>query len=427
MRSIVASLAALMSASLFVQFSNSAMSTLIPLRLAAAGQSESDVGIIAAAFSAGFALGCFAAPKPILRVGFIRGFAAAAAVCTVAAIMLDLTGNVDKNVIVWSLLRFTMGAAIAATFAISDAWINERSPNEIRGRVIAIYSILISIASIASQLVFFLVDVAFDGFYSALAIMFNISVVIICMMNAPVPRVESSSSGGMLKLKIISATGLAAAFTSGFIAMSIITIIPFYLAAKGVTSELIALSVIFIFVGRLIFQWPIGWLSDRFDRRAVLVALAVAITALFLALLVIGPTEGKAISGMLGLPYLYLTFGILLLLGGFSFPIYSVGLSLAFDRSKGRSKMHVATTMLFFNSVGSVAGPLTVAGGVIFFGDNSLSASAMVVSIALLIFTIVRMLMVPAPINQVTAISDPPVSSFALSEAIEQVAAKAET
>lgn len=426
MRNIVASLAALMSASLFVQLSNSAMTTLIALKLAAGGQAESDVGIISAAYAAGFVVGCFAAPRQILRVGLIRGFAAAAAVCTISAIILDLTDDVGQNVIIWSILRFSMGAAIAAMLTISDSWINERSSDETRGRVIAIYALLIGIGSIASQLIFFVVDAAVEGFISALAIMFNISVVVICIAGARAPALETPNSSATWTLEISSPTAAAAAFAHGFIVMSIISIVPFYLANKGVPNELVAMLVASFFAGRLILQWPIGWWSDRIDRRVILVTLSMAITAIFLIMLFFAPGEGKAVSGAAGIPFQYLAFGIFVLLGGFSLPIYSVALSLAFDRATHHSRLHVATTMLFFYATGSIAGPLTVASGVAFFGDDSLLVCAIAASVALLAFTVFRKAMVSAPTDRVAAIPDAPVSSLAISEAIEEMVSEEE-
>ena len=122
MRSILASLISLISSSFFVQFSNAAITTMVAIVIAESGGDESDVALIAAAYSLGFILGCFLSPPQIYRIGLVRAYAAAAGIMTIAIVALEVL----EGVTVWTLLRFLMGASFAAVMAISDAWINDR-------------------------------------------------------------------------------------------------------------------------------------------------------------------------------------------------------------------------------------------------------------------------------------------------------------
>ncbi len=143
-------LSALFFASFLVNLANAAISTMLGILIANEGGSQGDVSFIAAAYSIGFGVGCFAAPNLARRSGVIRTYAAAAAIATITIIGLEALDNTFS----WAALRFVMGASIATVLAVSDTWINHEAPKDRRGQVIALYSIILGLASIGSQVVF---------------------------------------------------------------------------------------------------------------------------------------------------------------------------------------------------------------------------------------------------------------------------------
>jgi MFS family permease len=301
-------------------------------------------------------LGCFTAPSQVFRVGLIRAYAAAAAVVTVSIVGLELLEGTG----LWAFLRFMMGASIAAVLAISDTWMNSNTPNNLRGRVIAAYSIVLGVGSLASQMIFLFVDAGTDDLILVFAVIMNFSVVLVSLASSSPPVMEAPQKTRFRMLTITSRTASIAVFVSGFVVVSIISVMPFYLTEHGVAGELVAASLAVLYLGRLIFQWPIGALSDRLDRRTVLVALSTVVAALMVTSLLFGPNDGKAFSGELG-PYMQGgAFLVTLLLGGVLFPIYSVASSLAFDRAEGKSMIDISTSLLVIYSIGSIAGPFTV-------------------------------------------------------------------
>ena len=185
MRTVLRSLISLMNASFFVQFSNAAITTMIGINIAASGGSQSDVALVAGCYSLGFIIGCFVSPSRIQRVGLIRAFAAGAALLTITIVGLDLFGGVEAM----ALIRFVMGMSVALVLAVSDSWINLISPADKRGRVIAVYSIVLGAASIASQMVFLFLDSDASGFVLVFAITMNLSVVLVAMTSASAPEV----------------------------------------------------------------------------------------------------------------------------------------------------------------------------------------------------------------------------------------------
>jgi len=349
-------LSPLMAASFLVQASNAAITTMIAIVIAQRGGEQSDVSLIAACYALGFMLGCFVAPAQVFRVGLIRAYAAAAAVVTMAIVGLELLEGTG----LWAFLRFMMGASIAAVLAISDTWMNSNTPGNLRGRVIAIYSIVMGVGSLASQMIFLVADAETDDLVLMFAVVMNFAVVLVSLTSSSPPTIEPPPKRQFRILTITSKTASMAAFVSGFATVSIISILPFYLTEHAVAGELVAISLAALYLGRLIFQWPIGSLSDRLDRRTILVALSAVLAAAMVGMILVGARDGEAYSGALGPLIQGGVFLYTLLLGGILFPIYSVASALAFDRAEGKSMIDISTSLLVIYSLGSIAGPFTV-------------------------------------------------------------------
>ena len=386
MREKLGELSPLMLASFLVQASNAAITTMIAIIIAQRpGGEQSEVSLIAASYALGFMLGCFVAPTQAFRVGLIRAYAGAAAVVTITIVGLDLL----DGTYLWAFLRFMMGASIAAVLAISDAWMNGNTPSDLRGRVIAAYAIVMGVGSLASQMIFLFVDAGSEGFVLTFAVVMNCAVVLVALTSSRPPTIEALAGKRPGSLTITSWTASVAAFVSGFAVVSIVSIMPFYLAEHGAPGDLVAMSLAALYLGRLVFQWPIGSLSDRLDRRTVLVVLAAVVVALMVVLLFAGVRDGKAFSGDLGPLKQAGAFLLTFLLGGMLFPIYSVASSLAFDRAEGRSMIDISTSLLVIYSLGSITGPFVVMAVAEMTGSLAL-ALCVLVSCALIIVTGLR-------------------------------------
>ena len=410
-----------MGASFFVNGANSSIATMIALLVAAHGGTQSDVALIAACYSLGFLTGCFLAPKQIFRVGLIRAFAAAAAVVTITIIILDVTDGVT----LWAFLRFTMGAAMAALLAIADSWINDRTPGELRGGVIATYGTAIGLASLVGQIVFLITDATADGFVLIFAVTTNIALVLVAATSSEAPTLEPSPKRSLFTFAHTSLSASLGAFSSGFMITALVSILPFYQTSHGVSENLVAFSLIALYSGRLFFQWPVGRLSDRMDRRNVLIGLTSAAAFLALLILWVGEGEGRAIGGDQGIVVQSFAFAALLLLGGMLYPIYSVSSALAFDRAEGRAKIDVATTLLALNSIGAIAGPFMVGFASNFVGDSALSVCVAIVCIGNALTAMVRGTIVEAPEETTPFVAQIPESSVEMVQAAAELVEEA--
>jgi len=381
MRSIIIGLSSLIGSSFFVQFSNAAITTMVAITVAESGGTQSDVAIIASAFSVGFIAGCFLFPPQIARIGLIRGYVAAAAIMTIAIVSLEMLDGIAA----WVLLRFTMGASFAAVMAISDAWINDKAPGDQRGKIIAIYSTILGLASIASQLLFFGFDATDDSFVLIFAISMNLAVVLVALGTSRPPDLSQKSSSYFKPPTFVSTPATVGAFVAGFSTTSLVSIMPFYLTDHGVEENLVAGSIAALYLGRLTCQWPIGLFSDRLDRRIILTILSATVVLVSSMALILGEGEGQVMAGQKGFVLQATAYLFCFILGGTLWPMYSVASALAFDRADGRPMIDISTTLLVVNSLGAIAGPVAIMMMTSLAGDYALHISISVVCAATVI------------------------------------------
>jgi MFS family permease len=180
LRSHLVPLVAVIVAAAIFQVSNGALGTLLPVRLGLAAAGELATGLIATAYAGGFLIGCVIGARVIRTVGHIRAFAAFAAVAAVASLMFQLA--VDTTL--WFVLRVVHGICIAGLSTVVDSWINERTPNAARGRVIAIYTITITLALTGSQFMIGLFDVASAQLIMVVSGLFSLALIPVSLTTA---------------------------------------------------------------------------------------------------------------------------------------------------------------------------------------------------------------------------------------------------
>lgn len=193
------------------------------------------IGLVLSCYSVGFVLGMRICFWFVDRVGHIRSFAALAAMASCAALM----HLVFESSIARAILRVVTGFCTAALYTIAGSWINAKVPNDIRGRVLSLYMVTSFIVLGAGQL------------------LLNLS--------APIP--DPGERLGVFALMRISPLGVALCFSAGAINAAFFNLGPLFAQKSGFdTGQVSTFMVAAILAGPLV-QWPVGWLSDRFDRR----------------------------------------------------------------------------------------------------------------------------------------------------------------
>jgi MFS family permease len=350
---------------------------LLPIRMGLEGVAPQIAGYVMSAYYAGFVGGSLTAQRIIGRVGHIRAFAAFAAVLTGAVMIHALIFNVP----VWGLMRASIGFCMAGLYSVIESWLNVRSPNEMRGRVLSLYTITIYVSSGLGQLAINLDDTAGVELFCLGALLTSLSLVPVVMTRVAGPELGSIKTMSLAGLYQASPLGTVATAGSGLLSGSLYALGAIYGTELGFSVFENSIFMGAPIIGGFLLQWPIGRLSDKFDRRTVLFGVLMATVAA--AVLLGGFSLAKGNFLLLATANL--------LLGGFLATIYPTAVAHAFDYID-RSQMVAANSgMLLAWAVGATAGPLIASSVMGPVGPSGLFVFIASIAVVLAIYTRWRM------------------------------------
>ncbi len=359
---------------------------VLPIRLSDSGLPTEVIGLVMAGLYAGLVLGAIYGKNLISRVGHIRAFAAFAAVAAAAVLGHALW----FNPITWGLLRVVTGFCSAGLFAAIESWINERSSNELRGRVLSLYMVTTYACSGASQLMVNLWDIDALQLIALPAILISLSLVPVVLTRVAAPDISAIRPLGMRELFALSPLAVAGAFASGLSQGSIHGMGAVFAGEVGFSVFQVSLFMGCAIFGGLVLQWPIGRLSDRFDRRTVLVWVLAALAVSSLVMVAV-------VAADRGAPLLIAALGLIPLLAGMSSCIYPLSLAQAFDYVERERMVGAASTLLLGYALGATGGPFLAAVLMSHIGPQGLFVAVAVNAIALAGFALYRMRRRAAP------------------------------
>jgi MFS family permease len=320
---------------------NGLQGTLIALRGAQEGFSPTVIGFMGTAYFGGFLLGCLAIGRIMKSVGHVRSFSALAALASAGTLMLVLL--IDP--IAWSAIRFMTGFCFAGLFTIMESWLNSGAPNEHRARVLALYR-MVDIGSVTGAQ--FLIPVFGSGgftIFAIMSIMITLSLVPVSLGDRSNPTAPEDVKLDLPRVFRISPLGCIGCIAVGVTNSAFRTLSPVYAEEIGMTVTDVVTFVSVGIIGGALIQYPLGYLSDRWDRRhALLMSTCGALSiALILALL--------ASSSPL------LNFVLVFFFGSFAMPLFSLSAAHANDRAGQGEFVLVNAALMLFYSFGAIVGP----------------------------------------------------------------------
>ena len=357
------------------------LGTLIPIRAGIDGFTPTTVGIIGSVYFAGFLLGCLATPHLVRRAGHIRSFAT---FCGMAA-AAPLIHALSSDPFVWSLMRVLTGFCFAGLYMVIESWLNEQSTNETRGRLFSAYLIVNLSALTIGQVLLNAADPGGFVLFAVCSILTSIALVPIAMTTSVQPMPIQSTRIDIKALYALSPVGLAGSFVVGLANAPFWTLAPLYASESGLNTAGVSVFMAAAIVGGATAQWPIGRMSDRMDRRRVIVALSLG-AALGEIALVLAGASGNMFAVM-GAGFLFGVFGLTL---------YSVVVAHMNDHGQSESFVAISGGMLIVFSVGSIIGPTAASVGVSTFGIASIFVFTAVVHLLFAGFTVYRIASAPA-------------------------------
>ncbi len=318
--------------------------TLLPLRGSAEGFSNLALGALGSAHYFGFVSGCVVAPYLILRAGHIRAFTAMVAVAAAVVLAYDLAPAVAA----WLTFRYISGLCLAGIYLVVESWLNARASNEIRGLVMSVYVIINLAAFSLAQMLVTVYPVAQPGDFMIAAILSSVAIVPVALTRSAQPAAITLVRFRPRVLFRAAPVALVGSFMVGAVSGAFWGLAPLSASGSGLDDHQVAVFMSTAVAAGALAQWPVGRLSDRLDRRLVLLVLTIgaAVTGIALWLTV-------ASGAMLQV------FG--LLFGALALPGYSLAAAHAYDKTPASDVVPVAATILLANGLGAVAGPIFAA------------------------------------------------------------------
>jgi MFS family permease len=333
------------------------------------------VGIVVTAHSVGFLVGCLFAASLIRAVGHIRAFAASAAAVSAAS----LAFVIGIEPVFWTVLRLVTGFCSAALFTVCESWISGQTPPGLRGRVLGLYMISNKVAVGGGQLALAAGGGLGIAFFLLSSAAYSLSLIPVALTRGATPKPPELVTFGLRKLYRIAPVGVVGCFTTGLVNGAVTGVLPVYGLGLGLGTEVIAVLLALMQLGSFLLQWPLGWISDRRDRRLVIAGAALAVVVLSVAI---------ALAGSRSVWLLYLLF---LLWGGFALSVYALCLAHAGDFAEPGEMVPLASSLLLAWAAGSVIGPTLATLVMEGVGPTGLFVYAATVSVLLAMFVAWRM------------------------------------
>ncbi|PIZ29394.1 MAG: MFS transporter [Alphaproteobacteria bacterium CG_4_10_14_0_8_um_filter_53_9] len=355
------SVSSLLLAVAFLVMGNGLQGTLVPIRAGMEGFASINIGLMGFGYYAGFILGCLYTPRLMARVGHIRTFTALVAIASIG----PLANPVLISPFVWILLRGMTGFCLAGLYLIIESWLNEKAENGNRGFVMSSYIVVNFSVITIGQLLVMAEDPSSFVLFTVASILISLSALPIALTTTNQPTPPPVTRFRPKKLYQISPVGMVGCVLIGLGQGAFWTLAPVFAIAQGGGS--IAYTSLFMsaaVMGGALAQTPLGRLSDKIDRRLVLMAICFGAVIL-----------GAAIT-LLGVYHITLSFsaGLFLasLFGACTLPAYALAAAHAFDFADRKDFVELSGGLLLANGVGSALGPVIASGLMGWFGEPAL-------------------------------------------------------
>ncbi|MFD0915835.1 MFS transporter [Pseudahrensia aquimaris] len=367
---------ALLIGMVFLMLGSGLHGLLIPIRGGLENMTAFDLGWIGTGYAIGFTLGCVLVPRLVRRVGHVRTFSTMTAIMSVSMLL----NGMYVDVILWTALRAINGFCIAGCYMVAESWLNERVTNEYRGSMFSIYAITTMVAMMAGQYVLVLGDAGEEFLFMLGAILYALAVVPTATSKAQSPAPLNNVSIDLPALFRNSPASFIGAILSGVISSAWTNFGPVFGQQSAMSSAEIATLLAAAMMGSILFQYPLGKLSDMIDRRYVM-----AIAGL------IGIATGTLMTSLSrDGSHDFLFFAATLAYGGVIYSIYSLVVAHANDHAETGEFVKVSSGLLILYGFGTMVGPLITASMMDTFGPSGVFATTTAAHLAFASWAIYR-------------------------------------
>ena len=338
---VIASTWALLLGLFLLQVGNGLQGTLIGVRGGIEGFSTFELSIIVAGYFLGFLGGSKMTPEMIRRVGHVRVFAALGSFISATLILYPAVTEPWA----WSLFRVILGFCLSGVYVTAESWLNNASTNETRGQALSAYMIVQTGGIIAAQGLVAVGDPADWILFVIASVLVSVSFAPILLSVSPTPPFEATRPMTIWELYRASPLGMVGMTLLGAVFAAQFGMASVYGTEAGLSVGQISALISIIFVGAVVLQYPVGWISDRMDRRVLICACAL-----------VGGVAG-VIGWLFGESYqVLLAMGFVM--GGISNPLYALLIAYTNDYLDPTQMAGASGALIFVNGVGAILGPI---------------------------------------------------------------------
>lgn len=367
MTAVLPSIAALLLGVALLLLGSGLQGTLLGIRGSIEAFSPLLIGIIMTAYYIGFAAGCVFGARLVERVGHIRAFAAFASVASATAVIFPIA----LDPLSWMILRAVTGYCFAGLYMVIESWLNERIPNAHRGRLLAVYMIVNLSAIAGAQQLLNLADPAGYALFILSSVLVSVALVPVALTTTTVPAPVPTDRMQLPEIYAISPLGVIGALGVGLANGAMWGLIPLASIQSGLSTAQIATLMSVIVLGGVVFQWPIGRLSDLIDRRHVIIGSSLIMALSSLALFFVAPDDQTT------------TLALGFVLGGMNLVVYPLCAAHINDRIEHEDLIQASAALLLVFGVGAAAGPLL--GGLVMEGFGPLALYLYIAAVSFLL------------------------------------------
>lgn len=326
---------------MLLMLGNGIQGTLLGIRGKIEGFSAVQMSYVMSAYSAGFLLGSRLAPEMIRSVGHVRVFAALGSMISAILILFP----VAPDWMAWAAMRAVIGFAFAGVYITAESWLNASASNETRGQALSAYMICQMIGIIAAQGLMNLSDPSGFDLFIISSVLVSVAFTPVLLSASAAPSFERITPMPIRKLLQTSPLGCVGLFLLGGIFSALFGMAAVWGSEVGLSVRNISIFIGAIYLGGLVLQYPIGWASDRLDRRQMILGLSAAGAVVGFAAMVLPWTMS-------------VLFAIAFLSGGIANPLYSLMVAYVNDYLQSDEMAGASAGLLFIYGTGSIGGPL---------------------------------------------------------------------
>ena len=333
---------ALLFGMFLLMLGNGLQGTLLGVRGSIEGMSPQTMSWVMTGYFVGFLFGSQLTPNMIRRVGHVRVFAALGSLVSACLILYAAW----TNPYFWFLLRIIVGFCFSGIYVVAESWLNDSSSNETRGQTLSAYLIVQMMGIVLAQAVLNFADPSGYMLFIIISVVVSLSFAPILLSVSPAPQFQTSKRMTLSQLWSISPLGVVGQFFLGAIFAALFGMASVYGTERGLTVKDISLFVAAIYFGGMILQYPIGWVSDRMDRR-VLIFIVCSIGTFF------------SFAANLSDNFIWLLI-VAFIIGGVSNPLYSLYIAYTNDYLEHDDMASASGGLIFLTGIGAIFGPSIV-------------------------------------------------------------------